>query len=329
MCAATLVFLTTTPSVCAQYSRRTAIVEAVRKTRDGIVTIKCERPDGSNGATGTGVIVDEHGYIVTSRHVVATAGKVRITLADGSKLTAQITAEETQTDLAILKVTPDKPLKALSLGPCSDLMVGETVIAVGNPYGYTNTVSTGIISALDRSIPLPAGDTLGGVIQINASINPGNSGGPLLNINGEWIGINAALRDGAQGIAFAINADTVKEMLNRHLSSRKLANVNHGLSCAEKVSEEGSARQHVVVASVLAETPAALAGIEAGDVILCVADRTVSNRFDIERSLWDHKPGEKVRVRVMRQQKEITVALKLGACSKHEATVERTASARR
>lgn len=308
-------------NVRAQHSRRSPIVEAVQKTRESIVTIKTLRADGSDGTTGTGVVIDERGFLVTSRHVIANAAKIKGHLADGTILTAQVHAEETRTDLAILKVKHDKSIPALPLGPSSDLMVGETVIAVGNPFGYTNTVSTGIISALNRSIKMPTGDTITGVIQINASINPGNSGGPLLNVNGELVGINAALRDGAQGIAFAINADMVKDMLNRHLNSQKMANVRHGLACAERVAEQGKERQRVVVAAVAPETPAAQAGLAEGDVILCIADRTVANRFDVERSFWDSKPGEHVKVRVLRKNNEVTLALTLTGPAKERSAV--------
>src|SRR5205814_1119156 len=126
-----------------------------------------------------------------------------------------------------------------------DLMVGETVIAIGHPYGYQNTVTTGIVSALGREITMPNGETLTNLIQTSASINPGNSGGPLLNINGQLIGINVALRDGAQGIAFALNAETVKEVLRQRLSASRLSGVTTGLRCTEFVQLEGLDRQHV------------------------------------------------------------------------------------
>src|SRR5205085_2088984 len=125
----------------------------------------------------------------------------------------------TRWDLAVLRIRSNKKLAALPLAPVDDLMVGETVIAVGHPFGYTNTVSVGIVSALGREITMPTGDVLNGLIQTNASINPGNSGGPLLNVNGEFIGVNVALREGAQGIAFAINTGTVKSFLRQHLSA--------------------------------------------------------------------------------------------------------------
>jgi serine protease Do len=297
----------------AQYSRRTPIVEAVQKTRHSITTIKVDRRGswGRKEVVGTGVIVDERGYIVTNCHVVTGCEAVAIKLADGSEWAARIHVEDPSHDLAILRVSTKKPLQALRFGPGSDLMVGETVIAVGHPFGYTNTVSTGIISALDREITMPSGDTLTNLIQTNASINPGNSGGPLLNINGELIGINVALREGAQGIAFALNADTVKQVLSRHLSARNIAHLNHGLACREVVQEEGEARQQVVVEGVADSSPAARAGLKRGDVLVKVGDRLVWNRFDVERALWSYKPGDKVEAAVLRGGKETHVALTL------------------
>jgi serine protease Do len=305
---------TSCPRAQAQYSRRTPIVEAVQKTRAGIVTIKVEKRDGyeqSRETTGTGVIVDERGYVVTSCHVVAAAQRVRAVLADGTELSAQVLVEEPGTDLAILRVRSQKALQALPLGPGSDLMVGETVIAVGHPYGYVNTVSTGIISALSRKITMPTGEGLTNLIQTNASINPGNSGGPLLNINGELIGINAALRDGAQGIAFAINAETVKTMLQRHLNILRVAGVDHGLYCTERVNPEGRERQHVVVAEVAQATPASAAGVKPGDEILRVAGQSVCNPFDVERALWGYKAGERVSLALVRRGREMTLNLTL------------------
>jgi serine protease Do len=297
----------------AQYARRTPIVEAVQKTRASIVTVKVEKRNGLSRkeVVGTGVIVDERGYIVTNDHVLVAADHITVILADGTELLAKVVRQDAGHDLAILRVQSRKPLHALALGPGSDLLVGETVVAVGHPFGYTNTVSTGIISALDREIALPTGEVLKNLIQTNASINPGNSGGPLLNINGELIGINVALREGAQGIAFALNADTVKQVLAQHLSAHKMAGVQHGLTCVESVAPEGKARQRVVVGAVADKGPAAAAGLQKGDEILRVADRSVSNRFDLERALWEHKPGDAVELLVVRQGTEMTFSLKL------------------
>jgi serine protease Do len=309
----------------AQYSRRTPIVEAVEKTRASIVTVKVDKGGsyGKNRQTvGTGVIVDERGYIVTNKHVVQDGSEAVVKLYDGTELRGDVLAEEPRFDLAILRVRAGKKLPALLLAPASDVMVGETVIAVGHPYGYRNTVSTGIISAVDREITMPSDEVLTGLLQTDASINPGNSGGPLLNINGELIGINVALRDGARGIAFAINADTVKQYLSRHLSALRVAGIRHGLACKECVLPEGKVRQRVVVSRVGRGTPAADAGLRRGDQILAVGHRHVSNRFDVERALWDRRPGDKIELQVVRAGKTLKLDLTLGGESAEQVTRE-------
>jgi S1-C subfamily serine protease len=154
---------------------------------------------------------------VTSRHLITGAAGIRVILADRTVLAARVVAGEQDTDLAILQVQPHRPLPTLTPASGRDLLVGERIIAIGHPYGYDYTVSTGIISGLGRSITMPTGAVLSDVIQFDAPINPGNSGGPLLSVHGAWIGLSAAVREGAQGIAFALNIETVKAMLHRHL----------------------------------------------------------------------------------------------------------------
>jgi serine protease Do len=295
-----------------QYSRRTPIVEAVEKTRGGIVTVKVEKKGAwsQKHTTGTGVIVEERGYIVTNQHVIAGAERILVRLCDDTELVARVSIEDEQADLAVLRVQPAKPLQALPLGPGGDLMVGETVIAVGHPFGYTDTVSAGIISYVGRDVAMRGGVVMSDLIQVNASINPGNSGGPLLNINGELIGINVALREDAQGIAFAINADTVQQLLTRHLNAQKVAGVQHGLHCREALVAEGS-RQRVLVKEVVESGPAAKAGLKAGDAILRVAGKAVANRWDLERALWDHRAGDRVELAVLRQGTEVKLGLTL------------------
>ncbi|MCI0640604.1 MAG: trypsin-like peptidase domain-containing protein [Gemmataceae bacterium] len=312
-CAGALLALATlvnagaaTEKSAAPYSRRNPIVEAVQKTKQSIVTVKVPRPNGGKDLVGTGVIVDERGFIVTNRHVVGSARSVKVVLLDGTESKAEVVLTESAYDLAVLRVQSAKKLQALQLAPADDLLIGETVIAVGHPFGYSNTVSVGIISALNREISMPSGETLTGLIQTDASINPGNSGGPLLNINGELIGINVALRDGAQGIAFAINADTVKHVLSDKLSALKIAGVFHGLACKEKVLGETGDRQRVIVAAVHGDKE-----VHSGDEILTVGERRIVNAFDVERALWDKKPGETVHLTVLRQGKELTIQLTL------------------
>jgi serine protease Do len=302
------------PRVQAQYSRKTPITEAVEKTRNSIVTIKVEKQGNWDlkDVAGTGVIVDGRGYIITSCHVVSGAEKVAVVLADETALAAKVFAEDPGHDLAILSISTKKKLVELAIGPGADIKVGETVITVGHPFGYTNTVSTGIVSATGREIPMPDGGRLTNLIQTNAAINPGNSGGPMLNINGELIGINVALRQGAQGIAFALNGDTVQKVLSKHLSAARVAKVTHGLVCSEKIiADEGDDRQQVVVDKVVDNSPAALAGLKAGDLIERIGDRRVANRFDVERALWSHKAGDKLEATVLRGGKETILTMTL------------------
>jgi serine protease Do len=255
--------------------------------------------------------VDERGYAVTNRHVVKNADSLTAVLADHTELRCQLLAEDYDHDLAILRLQSRRKFRALTFAPAADLMVGETVIAVGHPYGYTNTVSRGIVSALGRQITMPEGQDLDGLIQTDASINPGNSGGPLLNINGELIGINVAFREGAQGIAFALNSDTVQQVLSHHLSAGRVARLGHGLKCHEVVTEGGAVRQQLVVDKVSPRSPAAAAGLQPGDVLVRVGDKAVTNRFDLERALWDHRPGDQVPAAILRHGKPASVAIRL------------------
>jgi serine protease Do len=300
----------------AQFTRETPISLAYKKTKDAIVTVRVTRSSewGSKrgGIVGTGVIVDRRGYVITNHHVVCEASKITVTLSDKTTVEARVHTEVPKNDLAILRLVTDKDLKELSFGPGTDLMVGEMVIAIGNPFGYTETVSTGIISALGREITMPSGETLTNLIQTNASINPGNSGGPLLNVNGELIGINVALRHDAQGIAFALNAETVKEVLRKHLSAVKLSKIGHGLTVSEKVDSEGPVRQKVVVDDVSNTR----ASVKKGDVLVKVGRLPVKNRFDVERALWGYKAGDKVEAAVLRGGKPTTVSLTLTGAEK-------------
>ena len=184
---------------------------------------------------GSGVIVDPKGFILTNRHVVEKADRIRVKLQDdpGSVLhDAKVVGTDQETDLAVIKIDVDKSLPSAKLGNSDSMQVGDWVLAVGSPFGLQETVTAGIVSAKGRNI-VP-GRQFQSFIQTDAAINPGNSGGPLLNINGELIGINTAIRDGAQGIAFALNADTVQQVLSQHLSAVKVAGLTHGLKCREE-----------------------------------------------------------------------------------------------
>jgi len=301
------------PSVkqAPRFPRETPTVLAVRKTRDSIVTLKVQKRNARKETVGTGVLIDERGYIVTNRHVVLSAVSIKAVLFDQSAHVAAVDFEDAGHDLAVVKIETTRRLKALHLGPASDLMVGEEVIAIGHPFGYTNTVSKGIISAVGREVEMPGGVTLTNLIQTTASINPGNSGGPLLNINGELIGINVALRQDAQNIAFALNADTVQEVLSRRLSASRKTGFSHGRDVREKVVPEGDAHSLVLVHDVAEGTPASAAGLREGDRIVRLGGHEIVNRFDVERALWDTRAGGKVTVTVVRAGRELSVEMPL------------------
>ena len=306
-CAALLLALGLTGAVHAQSPASDddtfSVVEVVEKTQPSIAMIRVPGPKG-NDLVGTGVIVDERGYIVTNRHVVGANRHVEVRLHDGTRLAGEVVMNEPRWDLAVVRVSTDIKLVALPLAPTDDLMVGEDVVAIGHPFGYANTVSSGIVSAIHREITLPTGAKIHGLIQTDASINPGNSGGPLFNINGELIGINVAIREQAQGIAFAINASMVKAVLSQHFSALRVAGVDHGLKYEEKTLAQTGDRQSVVVKT-------ASANLHAGDRIVAVAGRQIANTFDVERALWETKPGQEVALKVVRQGKELEVSLTL------------------
>ena len=178
---------------------------------------------------GTGVVIDERGYILTNYHVVADVRHIEVTLDDHRQFTAELVARDAAADLAVIKIPTTEPLPVITIGTSADLMEGEPVIAIGNAFGYEHTVTRGIISALGRDVQVSDTQTYDNLIQTDASINPGNSGGPLLNIDGQMIGLNVAVRAGAQGIGFAIPVDHAMEVAARMMSVEQLQNKWHGL----------------------------------------------------------------------------------------------------
>ena len=311
------------PVTARTASRRTNIVAAVDRVKGAVVNIHSERSvPGSDlyGLTssqsrvngmGTGIIIDPRGYIVTNQHVVDDVNLLRVRLADGTTQNAFVVARHPEMDLALLKIDVTSPLPTMPLGTATDLMVGETVIAIGNAYGYEHTVSVGIVSALKRDVTLNKDMSYKSLIQTDASINPGNSGGPLINVNGELIGVNVAIRAGAQGIGFAIPVDHMVRSVAEMLRGRRRGKTSDGLLCRDRLENTSDACMRSVVVDE-ADGPAALAGVKAGDVVLQVADIKVGCSYDVERAFLDHKSGDSLAVIVRRQDKEEKLALVLG-----------------
>jgi serine protease Do len=290
--------------------RNGPIVKAVKEARPSIVNIHGRKTIKSDGTTygvsdgvkqvngmGTGIIFDERGYIVTNYHVVEGVATIQVSLHDEQTLVAKIVAHDPKTDLAIIRIETDKPLRPIQFGTSQDLMEGEPVIAVGNAYGYEHTVTRGIISALHRTVQVSDDQKYHDLIQTDASINPGNSGGPLLNIDGEVIGINVAVRVGAQGIGFAIPIDEALEVAARLMSVERLDKNTHGIVGSASIENE---ERVFKVQGVKEGTPADQAGLKKGDVITSIGKRKVRRALDVELALLGQKPGEEIDCKVVR-----------------------------
>jgi S1-C subfamily serine protease len=257
---------------------------------------------------GSGVIVDEDGWIITNWHVVRLASKITVVLADGTKFDAQYVSGDENNDLALLKIEPKKPLTAVEIAGEGETMLGETVVAIGNPFGFDHTVTRGVISAKNRSWPFD-NPQFTDVLQTDAAINPGNSGGPLINTRGQLVGINMALLQAAQGIGFAIPASRVANLLAAWFSPEKRARVWLGLRF-----EHGAGP--IVVSDVKPDSPAAKAGAQKNDKILTVDGQSFRNVLGLQRMLLHKKAGDTVQFDVERGGKETPYSVTLAALPK-------------
>jgi serine protease Do len=297
----------------------TPIVKAVQSVRSSVVNIRGEKLVATETAVatanteqrrvngmGTGVVIDDRGYIITNYHVVENVRDIRVTLASGKSFTANLVARDSETDLAIIKIKKTDELKVITMGDSDDLLTGEPVIAVGNAYGYEHTVTQGIVSALHRAVQVSDAQYYADLIQTDASINPGNSGGPLLNIDGEMIGINVAVRAGAQGIGFAIPTAKVTEVISRLLASHNADSFSHGLAL------KTNKRKHVIVRSVSQGSPADEAGLKDGDRLVRIDNVRLHNELDFQKKLLDSQPGDIVKVWIDRDGERVDAELTLG-----------------
>ncbi|MFO0912818.1 MAG: trypsin-like peptidase domain-containing protein [Pirellulales bacterium] len=319
-----LVLLASGNRSTASELRRTAFVDAIERAKPAVVNIHGnktvpasdengkQKGDGESqrvNGMGTGVVIDPRGYIVTNFHVVDGVQQIRVNLHNGRSTIATVVAHDAPTDLALIKIPVTEPMSTIKLGNSSDLMLCEDVVAIGNAFGYEHTVTRGIISALHRSVQVSDAQYYHDLIQTDASINPGNSGGPLINIDGEMVGINAAVRMGAQGIGFAIPVDKVLEVTSRMIQQHAAGGVDHGLVLEAGASAGGAGLR---TRKVKPASPAEKAGLKAGDQVLQVEGRPVQHRVDLDLALLERRAGDSVPVVIQRGSETLDVNLVLG-----------------
>jgi S1-C subfamily serine protease len=288
-------------------------------------------------ATGSGFAINKDGYIVTNAHVVEGADSVEVSFdeTNGDSIPAEVKGVDTSADIAVLKVNPDDVkggIKPIPLGDSTNLQVGDPVIAIGNPFGYTRTVTTGIVSGLQRQIQAPNGFTIAHVIQTDASINPGNSGGPLLDANGRVIGINSQIAtgggQGSVGIGFAVPIDTAKKLLPDLKAGETIDRAYLGVQMQGVTSQLADdlnlpVDHGALIATVTPDSPAAKAGLRGGrtqttqgvtaggDLIVAIDGKEMTDENAVADAIAAHKPGDKVDIEYYRGNDKKTVSVEL------------------
>jgi serine protease Do len=314
-----------------QSARRTPVVAVVEKIAPAVVNISAQSTvreadpffgmfglgtERQAQSLGSGFIVDRNGIVVTNAHVIEGASRITVTLLDGREIEADLLGSDRDADLAVLKVKASG-LPAIPLGRSSDLMIGETVIAIGNPFGLSNTVTTGVLSAVGRTVPSERGERLfTDFLQTDASINPGNSGGPLVNIQGDVIGINSAIISGATGIGFAIPADRARRVVDDLLRFGELQPLWTGarlVSVDPELARRyglGAIRRGALVLKVSPGSPAAEAGLRERDVITAIGGHPVAAREDVTTALYTAAANTPVDAEVRRGSQTLKVRLR-------------------
>jgi S1-C subfamily serine protease len=317
-----------------------AVIDVATKVSPAVVRITAtgDTTDPFGGTipesgVGSGIIFDGAGWILTNRHVVRTstgqtASQLTVELKDGTQYTGHVYGIDTLTDLAIVRIDATG-LPAASLGSSSDLKVGELAIAIGSPLGtYTNSVTSGIVSATGRSVTVETGVRLNNLIQTDAAINPGNSGGPLLDAAGNVIGINTAVAQGSNGIGFAIPVDIAKPIMSQALAGEQLTRPYIGIRY-EEIDQQLKAAKHLTVdqgaligpatdasgatlPAINPGSPAEKAGLASGDVIVSIEGQAIDTEHPLDAVLSGYAPGQTVHLDVLRGTATLTVAVTLG-----------------
>jgi len=313
--------------------RGVVFIEA--RGRAGASTSPFGMPDRGGAASGSGFVISDEGFVVTNAHVVEGSNEVRVRFGEPGKdksIDARVVGADPSTDIAVLKVKLDEDeLDPLPLGDSSKLKVGDPTIAIGNPFGFDQTVTTGIVSALQRQIPAPNNFSIDDVIQTDASVNPGNSGGPLLDAAGRVIGVNSQIAtggpQGSVGIGFAVPVNTVKEVVPQLEEDGKIERPYIGVTTAPVADLARDldlpAERGALVQDVQPNSPASRAGLRAGrtrteegitlggDLIVRVDGRDVGSPEDVAEAIEDNKPGDSIEIEFLRGRGRDSVDLEL------------------
>ena len=293
------------------YSR--AVVGAVQRVGPAVVHIQVRQGRGRDGS-GSGFIFTPDGFVLTNSHVVHGASELMVSTADGERFPAELVGDDPDTDLAVIR--GGHKLVSVPLGSSRRLTVGQLVIAIGNPLGFQHTVTAGVVSALGRTMRSRSGRLIDGVIQTDAALNPGNSGGPLVNSQGQVIGVNTATILPAQGICFAIGINTAKFVASRLLRDGRIRRSYIGVSAQTVPIHRRVVRFYnlpretgVVILGVEDSSPARRAGLREGDVIVALDDKSVAGVDDLHRLLTDAQVGTRCRLTVIRHTERLELAI--------------------
>ncbi|MFN3651950.1 MAG: S1C family serine protease [Armatimonadota bacterium] len=290
------------------------IVEVAQEVTPSVVSIQ---PLDKRGM-GSGLIVTKNGYVLTNSHVVRGQERVTVTLATGREVNGAVLGQDPSVDIAVVKI-PGSDLPAAELGSSDDLRVGQLAVAIGNPLGLERTVTAGIVSALNRTLP-GEGSLLDNMVQTDASINPGNSGGPLVNSQGQVIGINTAVVSppyGGGGLGFAVPIDTAREVLQDILQHGRVIRPWLGLTytlLTEQIAEQYNlpVKQGAIIADVQPGGPAERAGLRSEDIIVRAGDREIKDAGDLRQALRNKMPGDRFQLTVRSREGQRTVTVELG-----------------